>query len=82
MANGKTLNAVIEVNASPPPAAQTSLLLNCVELGSFAKQNSMYVRNRRQVASITKIKLLNAVIEVNAFPPPAAQTRQALATSS
>ncbi|MDR1149893.1 MAG: hypothetical protein LBK66_14820 [Spirochaetaceae bacterium] len=45
MVNGKTLNVAIELKASPPPTAQTSLRanlrLNCVELGSFAKQNSI-----------------------------------------
>jgi hypothetical protein len=44
-ANGNPSTAAIEVKASPPPTAQTSLLLNFVELGKkarsiAAKQNS------------------------------------------
>jgi hypothetical protein len=37
MANDKTPKTVIEPKAAPPPTTQTSLLLNFVELGSFAQ---------------------------------------------
>jgi hypothetical protein len=60
MTNAKAPKAVIEANAVLPPP-QTSLLLNCVELGSFASETPFRDANAE--------RMKNSLVAVNPLAP-------------